>query len=712
MIVRNEGPRMSRLLDTVKNLVDEVVISDTGSTDDTIAVTREKCKELGLPFYLDETPFKDFGFNRSRSITVAVEKSKCDYLLFLDADMKLVLTSKFDKQTLLGTGIDVMSMMQKGCGLEYYNMRIMRRTLPGLKCIGVTHEHYSSEGHTTTTNLPAEMIYIDDIGDGGSKSDKFPRDYRLLKKGLEDEPANVRYMFYLAETCRHDMKLEESIKYYKMRVKAGGWDEEIYRSLYGITLCYMGLGKQDKADAYAVRAHIFRPSRTESLYAVCKWHRERGENNKAYAFYQLGSRVARPKDDVLFVETAPYIWAWDYEFAILAYYIERKAGPLKNPIGTAACLRRILSSLGPASARGPVIPDYAFDNMVDNVKHYTELLPTSFPRTDMMPLLLPGFTSSTPGIVRLAGQTELLRFARHVDYKIRKESGCYILRPDGCVGSTYTIQTTPEAPWRVLRVDCTGVEEGPPGLIKNVEDVKLFNLAPSTGILRSTMSDDSITTRINPEQTDTERSRVYGIGTTVQYSKDGRSTMVILEVDVARAVAFPIKRIPRIFDCEKNHAPISGTNLCVHAWGPRLKIYDIVKTTEDKIEWVYDFAESEVPGWFRNLRGSSCGVAWPSTGPAREYWFMCHTVAHESPRRYMHSIVRLDAQTFRPVGFTVPFSFDDFKIEFVGGIAFDDNDRTLVAGYSVFDSSSREVRIPVPWLIQTMMVTVASVPAP
>ena len=58
-----------------------------------------------------------------------------------------------------------------------------------------------------------------DIGDGGAKTDKFERDVRLLLKGLEDEPNNDRYTFYLANSYHDSGRFGEAINAYKKRIE-------------------------------------------------------------------------------------------------------------------------------------------------------------------------------------------------------------------------------------------------------------------------------------------------------------------------------------------------------------------------------------------------------------------------------------------------------------------------------------------------------------
>ncbi|MFN7567187.1 MAG: glycosyltransferase, partial [Microcystis sp.] len=40
MIVKNEAENLRRCLDSVKEVVDEMIVMDTGSTDDTIAIAQ------------------------------------------------------------------------------------------------------------------------------------------------------------------------------------------------------------------------------------------------------------------------------------------------------------------------------------------------------------------------------------------------------------------------------------------------------------------------------------------------------------------------------------------------------------------------------------------------------------------------------------------------------------------------------------------------
>ncbi len=56
-----------------------------------------------------------------------------------------------------------------------------------------------------------------DIGDGGCKDDKADRDIRLLTKGIEDEPNNVRYYFYLANSYHDKSEYENAIPIYILR---------------------------------------------------------------------------------------------------------------------------------------------------------------------------------------------------------------------------------------------------------------------------------------------------------------------------------------------------------------------------------------------------------------------------------------------------------------------------------------------------------------
>ena len=80
MIVKNEAKNLGDCLATVARLADEIIILDSGSTDDTATVAaRYKAK-----FYTN-TDWKGFGYQRQ----LAQSYASCDYVLALDADERL-----------------------------------------------------------------------------------------------------------------------------------------------------------------------------------------------------------------------------------------------------------------------------------------------------------------------------------------------------------------------------------------------------------------------------------------------------------------------------------------------------------------------------------------------------------------------------------------------------------------------------------------------
>jgi tetratricopeptide (TPR) repeat protein len=77
MIVRNEEPRLGRCLESVRGLVDEIVVVDTGSTDGTVEVARRH----GASVHHFEW-CEDFAAARNESIRHATG----DWIMWLDAD--------------------------------------------------------------------------------------------------------------------------------------------------------------------------------------------------------------------------------------------------------------------------------------------------------------------------------------------------------------------------------------------------------------------------------------------------------------------------------------------------------------------------------------------------------------------------------------------------------------------------------------------------
>ncbi|MFC1237527.1 glycosyltransferase family 2 protein [Vibrio sp. F74] len=91
VITKNESDRIEACLSSVVDVADEIIVLDSGSTDDTV----ELCKK-----YTDNVEVTDWpGFGKQKQR--ALDKATCDWVLSIDADEALDETMAKDLQALL-----------------------------------------------------------------------------------------------------------------------------------------------------------------------------------------------------------------------------------------------------------------------------------------------------------------------------------------------------------------------------------------------------------------------------------------------------------------------------------------------------------------------------------------------------------------------------------------------------------------------------------
>lgn len=318
MIVKNEAPVIRRCLESVRSLIDSWVIVDTGSTDGTQDIIRAELHDV--PGTLHQRPWRNFAHNRSEALELA--RDAANYSLIIDADDYLELTST-DALTLTH---DCYSLVIHDPPLSYPRKQLVNNRQQWFYR-GVLHEYLECNEPHTSGHLD---LAIRRNHDGARRRDPgtYGKDAALLLDALraESDPFLVRrYTFYLAQSFRDAGRLDLAIARYLQRAGQGGWEEEIFISLYQVAKLKQRLGHAS-ADVIAAfeAADAVTTTRAEALHGAARQCRLDARHAEGFAYAEKGLQRTQPSG-ALFVEPWIYHYGLLDEYAVTASWLGKFA---------------------------------------------------------------------------------------------------------------------------------------------------------------------------------------------------------------------------------------------------------------------------------------------------------------------------------------------------------------------------------------------------
>jgi tetratricopeptide (TPR) repeat protein len=197
MIVRDEEEYLGDCLASLRGLVDEVVVVDTGSRDRSCSIARAHGARVSSLRWRG-----DFAAARN----AALDRATGDWILYIDADERARDADRAALEPLLAEpGLAALTVrFRPATGFTRYREPRLFRNLPGLRFRGVIHESHLPALREVMVERRLRVadseLAIDHLGYDRPRPDKHRRNLPLLAARLEAEPDNVYCWNHLGGT--------------------------------------------------------------------------------------------------------------------------------------------------------------------------------------------------------------------------------------------------------------------------------------------------------------------------------------------------------------------------------------------------------------------------------------------------------------------------------------------------------------------------------
>ncbi|MCI1946304.1 glycosyltransferase [Clostridium luticellarii] len=301
MIVKNESNTIRRCLSSVKNMVDEIIIVDTGSSDNTKDICREFTDKIYDFKWIDN-------FSAARNFSFA--KATKDYILWLDAD-DILLPEDIEKfkamKKSFDTSLDSVTMKYNTGFDEYGNITLSYRrnrlvkASKNFKWIGFVHEYLEVYGKTFDSNINITH---------GKISYKPNRNIEIyeskIKEGIH---FSLRDILYYGHELYDHSRYIEAIQYYSKFLDSNeGWSEDKIRVCNNIADYYLSVNKPEDARKYVFKSFEYDNPRAEGCCRIGFSFIYENKLAQAVFWYEMALKLEKPKNSLGFFNDACWTW--------------------------------------------------------------------------------------------------------------------------------------------------------------------------------------------------------------------------------------------------------------------------------------------------------------------------------------------------------------------------------------------------------------------
>jgi len=283
MIVKNEAANLQNCLQSVQPVADEIIVVDTGSEDDSVALAKQFGAQVVIADWRN-----DFSYARN----ISLEHATGSWILWLDADDRIPHSSVAGIQALKQqkpdkvVGMIVRNQKPNGTGTEFIQARMFPND-PRIRFERPIHEQIMPSAAQAGYRMIPTDIVIEHHGYANYETmkKKAGRNVSILLKDADGKTADPFYLIEIADSYTIMDDRENALAWYE-KLLAMPDCEKRFKVL--ASQAHYGLGNicnkkeaYDQAVAHFIRSADLCPERTDALYCLAVSFEKQGEKNSA-----------------------------------------------------------------------------------------------------------------------------------------------------------------------------------------------------------------------------------------------------------------------------------------------------------------------------------------------------------------------------------------------------------------------------------------------